>query len=194
MISTPVTSSTRYFMPATSWSTFSRFRRRSSTPSTFISGGMRVALRLAAGGLVVDLGRHREAAAAVAAAKDADARRQVGMVGFGQRLDGVGAVFGVGGEHHLPGAVEHADAVDALLERDGLHHLVGGLAMVVEHGVPGRAGDALGELVRAEDHRVQELLLLGFYVHQPGNRRHDDHDDGDREHQLPRKTSRHIKT
>ena len=66
-----------------------------------------------------------------------------------------------------PAAVEHADAVDALLERDGLHHLVGVLAMVGEHGVPGGAGDAVRELVGAQDHGVQQVLLLGLHVIRP---------------------------
>ena len=64
-------------------------------------------------------------------------------------------------------------------------------AIVVEHGVPGGAGDSLGELVRPQDHRVEELLFLGFDVHQSGNRRHDDDDHRDRKHQLSPESSRH---
>src|ERR1035437_6174007 len=44
-------------------------------------------------------------------------------------------------------------AVDSLLERNGLHHLVRRCAMIVEHGVPGGAGDGLGKLVRSQSHR-----------------------------------------
>ena len=66
----------------------------------------------------------------------------------------------------LPRAVEHADAVDALFERDGLHHLVGRLAMVVEHGVPGGAGDALGELAGSQEHGIEELCFLGLDVYE----------------------------
>ena len=73
-------------------------------------------------------------------------------------------------------AVEHADAVDALLAPDGLHHFVRGLAMIVEHGVPGGAGDAFGKLVRAGDHGVEQMPLLGPHGDQAGDGA-DDHDD-----------------
>src|ERR1039458_19932 len=129
--STAVTTRTRNFMEATSWSTLSRLRRRSSTPRTFISAGW-----------------------AWHCAWPWHARRQVGRFGFGQCLGGAGAVLRIGGEHHLAGAIEHADAVDALFEGDGLHDLVGGLAMVVQHGVPGGAGDGFGELIGAQEYGV----------------------------------------
>src|ERR1039457_2921152 len=64
-------------------------------------------------------------------------------------------------------------------------------AMVVQHGVPRRAGDALGQLVGANDHGVEELLLLGRDIDESGNRRHNDHDDSDREHELPGETPGH---
>ena len=113
------------------------------------------------------------------------------MVGFRRGLACAGFVLRIGGEHNLTGAVKHANAVDALFGGDGLHHLVGGLAVIVQHGVPGSAGDAFGQLIGAQDHRVQELSFFGGYVNQAGNRRHNDHDDGDREHQLPDETTRH---
>jgi hypothetical protein len=41
---------------------------------------------------------------------------------------------------HSPMLVQlHANAVDTLLESDGVHHLVRRLAVVVEHGMPSRA-------------------------------------------------------
>jgi hypothetical protein len=43
--------------------------------------------------------------------------------------------------------------IDALLVGDHPHDLVGGLAVVVEHGVPGGAGNAARKLIRAKDHR-----------------------------------------
>ena len=163
---------------------------------------MRVALGLAARGLVVDGRDHGQKPAPVGRAERPYARGQIelearsagGMAhraGVVVEIGGSVPVVGVGREHHLPGAVEHADAVDALLARDGLHHLVGGLAMVVEHGVPGGAGDALGELVRPQDHGVQELRFLGLDVDQAGNRRHDDHNHRDRKHEFPGETARH---
>ena len=60
----------------------------------------------------------------------------------------------------LPSLVEDADALDALLERDRLHHLVGGVALVREHGVPGGAGDRAGKLVGPHHHDVQQVALL----------------------------------
>jgi len=44
---------------------------------------------------------------------------------------------------------------------DGLHDLIGCLAMVVQHGMPCRAGDGLGKLIGAEEYGVQELLFFG---------------------------------
>src|ERR1019366_3096924 len=152
---------------------------------------MGVALRLAARGLVVDGCGHGQAASAVRAAKNADARRQVGMTAFRWCLPGAGLILRIGREHHLAGAIEHADTVDALFEGDGLHYLVGGLAMVVQHSEPSRTRDGLGQLVRTKEYCVQELLLLGGDIDESGNRRHNDHDDGDREHQLPGETPRH---
>ena len=108
----------------------------------------------------------------------------------GGRFGGLAGSSGRGGEHDLAGAVEHADAVDALLERDGLHDLIGGLAVVVEHGVPGGAGDALGELVGAEDHGVEELAFFGLDIDEAGNGGHDDDDHGDREHQFRGRNAR----
>ncbi len=146
---------------------------------------MGVALRLAAGRLVVDGGGHGEAAAAIGSAEDAHAVRQVGRIAVRRGLGGTRLVLRIGGEHHMAGAIEHAYAVDALFEGDGLHDFVGGLAVVVQHGVPGGAGDGFGELIGAEEDGVEELPLFGCYVDESGNRRHNDHDDGDREHQLP---------
>ena len=124
-------------------------------------GGMSVALRLAARGFVVDRRGHGQPAAAVGSAEDAHARGQVAGPGFGRCLGSTGLVLRIGGEHHLSGAIEHAYAVDPLFERDGLHHLIGGLAMVVQHGVPCRAGDGFGELIGTEENGVQELLFFG---------------------------------
>jgi hypothetical protein len=92
----------------------------------------------------------------------------------------------------VPRAVEHADAVDPLFQSDGLHHLVGCLPMVVEHGVPGRAGYAFGELAGSQEHRVEELFLLGFDVDKPRYPRHDEDDHRDRKDQLPPEPMRHF--
>ena len=57
-------------------------------------------------------------------------RTRVGRSGglaSGSVLGSTGLVLRIGGEHHLAGAIEHAYAVDPLFERDGLHHLIGGL-------------------------------------------------------------------
>src|SRR4029079_105465 len=94
------------------------------------------------------------------------------------------AVIRAGGEHNPAAAVENADAVDPLLERYGLHHLVGVFAMVGEHGVPGGAGDAVGELVGAQDHAVNQLPLLRLHVDEAGNRRDNDDNDSQGEDEL----------
>jgi hypothetical protein len=100
-------------------------------------------------------------------------------------------VRGIGGKPDLARTVEDADAVDALFFGDGLHHLVGLFAAVVKHGVPGGAGDRLGELVGAQSHGIEELVLFGSEIDQPGNRRHNDDDHGDGENELSGEAPRH---
>jgi hypothetical protein len=66
-----------------------------------------------------------------------------------------------------------------------------GNARFIEHGVPGGAGDALGEFVRLQEHGVKELFFLGGYVDQPGNRRHDENDRRDGKDRFPGETPQH---
>ncbi|MBP1656847.1 MAG: hypothetical protein H6Q31_1448 [Bacteroidetes bacterium] len=83
------------------------------------------------------------------------------------RLVNASGIAGSGGVHHAPFFVENPDPVDALLGGNGLHDLICGFAVVIEHGMPGGAGDAARELVRAGDHRVQQLIALRPHVNVP---------------------------
>src|SRR5207302_7934103 len=69
-----------------------------------------------------------------------------------------GLLAGIGREHHSTLTVVHAYAVHALLVGNHTHDLIRSLAVIIEHGVPGRAGDAARELIRAQDHGLDQLL------------------------------------
>jgi hypothetical protein len=56
--------------------------------------------------------------------------------------------------------VEHTDSIHALFVGDGLHDLVGGFAVIVKHELPSGTSDAPGELIGAQNHRLNELPLL----------------------------------
>ena len=70
-------------------------------------------------------------------------RRQAGHTGL---------LFPIGRENQPSFTIEHPDTIDALFVCDHAHDLVGGPAVVVEHGMPGGARDAARELIRTEDH------------------------------------------
>jgi hypothetical protein len=61
--------------------------------------------------------------------------------------------------------------------------------MVVQHGVPGRAGDAFRKLVGARDHGVQQVLLLGFHRDQAGDGANHDDNERQRKDQFLRESS-----
>ena len=100
---------------------------------------------------------------------------------------------GIGREHHTAFAVVHADAVYALLVSDDLHNLVRGLAVVVEHGVPGCAGNAAGKLVGTQDHGLDQLLLLGAKIDVSADAADGDDQDGEGKDQLGAEFSRHSR-
>ncbi len=126
-----------------------------------------VAGGVAARRLVVDRRDHRERPGAVGAVDDPGPRRRVDL--HERLLGGVAEEAGLGvlvddlrrgagrREHDAPLLVEDPDAPDPLLGGDRLHHLVGRLAVVREHRVPGGARDRPGELVGALEHRRLEL-------------------------------------
>lgn len=57
-------------------------------------------------------------------------------------------------------AVEHANAIHALFISNSLHDPVGGLAIIVQHELPGGTGEAAGELIGTQNHRLYQLPLL----------------------------------
>jgi hypothetical protein len=142
----------------------------SSTPSTFTSGGVRVAVGLAAGGLVVDRRHEAEHALTVHLGKHARTRGDVDVhqrllrrvtevAGLSLHVDELAPVS-PRREGDAPLLVQHAYFGDADLLADGGHHLVDRVPAVRQHGVPGAAGDGLRDLIGAQDHLVQELPLL----------------------------------
>src|ERR1017187_7465027 len=142
--------------------------------------------RLAACRFVGDRCDHSQVAPAIAPTEDADAARDAHLLARNRA-----AGFPRGRrKNQTARAVEHADAVDALLAPDGLHHFVRRLAVVVQHGVPGGAGDAFGKLVRARDHGVQQVLLLAFHRDQPGNGANHNDNERQREDQFLRESPR----
>jgi hypothetical protein len=110
----------------------------------------------------------------------------VGRAGEAGRLVGIGGI----GKSAL--AIEHANAVDAILVRDHAHGFVDSLAVVIEHGVPGRAGDATGELVRPKDHGGYQLGLLRSQIKQPANTTYGHNHYGKREDQLEIESAGHL--
>ena len=166
-----------------------QIQRQVQHPQYAHRGGMRMAGGLAASRFIEDRRYHGQVAPAITAAKNADAVRHIHLLARRHAVvaayasvrarAGIRALTGHRGKHQMARTIEHADAVDALLEPDGLHHFVGRLAMVVEHGVPGGAGDAFGKLVGARDHGVEQVLLLGFYGDESGDGA--DHDDDERQ-------------
>jgi hypothetical protein len=174
---------------------------------------MRVAISLAARPLVINGRSDIQAAMSVRRCDDAHTVARRGLLGSGpclQRGPQVGtrelmaylAIAGpdharfvrVGGESELAFAVEHADAVDALLFGDGPHNLVGRSAIVGQHGVPGGAGDTFGELVGAENHGAQKLALLGALNNVSGECGDQYDDDRERDAQFERQPARHPTT
>ena len=155
---------------------------------------MRMARRRAAGRLVVHRRHHREVAPARADVDHPGAgihlhpdegRPRVVAHGAGRARLSHRPVFpGDAGEHRLPFLVEDPDRADALLVRDHLHDLVGVAAPVGKHGVPGRAGDAFGELVGANHQGVEHLAFLGRGLEVAGHHAVHHEDPRQREDQL----------
>src|SRR3954451_10380919 len=95
---------------------------------------------------------------------------------FGTPVHSLAALTSYGREHHHAVPIEDADTVDALFLRDSFHDRVRGIAIVSEHGMPGRARDATRELIGSHHHRYQELLFLVTHIDQSRNDRNDNHD------------------
>ena len=142
----------------------------SRTPRTDLALGMGVAAGRAAGRLVVDRGHHTHAPRAVGGPVDPGATRDVepdvrllpGMAqeaGLGVLVHDLG-ITRVGRVGDPPLLVEDPDAFDPRFATDGFQRLVRVRTPVGEHGMPGRARDAAGELVGATHHAVEELAFL----------------------------------
>lgn len=99
---------------------------------------------------------------------------------FVRRTGHRGLFARVGREDEPPLAFEHSDAVHSLLVGNDAHDLVGGFAIVVEHGVPGCSGDAVRQLVCAEDHGLHQLFLLAPEIEVPTDAADYDDQDGER--------------
>ena len=89
--------------------------------------------------------------------------------------------------------IGRADAVDSLLIRDDLHDLVSGLAIIVEHGVPGCAGNASGKLIGTQDHGLDQLLFFRAKIDVAADPANGDDQDGERKDQLRAEFSRHSR-
>ena len=165
---------------------------------------MRVASGVAAGGLVINRSHDVDRLHAIRRLGISNPRVLSGTVAYGvlvvaARTDlAVQAgerrmLAGIGREHHPPFAVVHPDAVDSLLIRDDLHDLVSGLAIIVEHGVPGCAGNASGKLISTQDHGLDQLLLFGAKIDVAADPANGDDQDGERKDQLRAESSRHSR-
>ncbi len=160
-------------------------------PQDVLARGVGVAGGGAAGGLVVDRRDHREPPTAVRGGEDAGAGGRLHPdEGLGARVAEDARLrvlvhepprLGGGREHDAPLLVEDADAADALLPGDDLHRVVGGLAVVGEHGVPRGGGEAARELVGAHDHRLVVAALDRVEADDPGHDR-DQHHEGHEGH------------
>jgi hypothetical protein len=100
-------------------------------------------------------------------------------------------LVGVGGKSQAAFTVEHADAIDPVLVRNHTHGFVGGLAIVVEHGVPSGTGNAAGELVGTEDHGFEELVLLHAPIEEAADTTDSDNQDGERQDELEVESAGH---
>ena len=106
--------------------------------------------------------------------------------------EALGRLFArVGGENEAAFAIEHADSVDAFFVGDGLHDVVGGSPIVVEHELPRGAGDAAGEFVGAEHHRVDQLLLLRPEIQVSAHAADGDDENREGQDQLGAEFARH---
>ncbi|MBK9776283.1 MAG: hypothetical protein IPP62_08005 [bacterium] len=166
----------------------------STTPSTWIAAGCAWQSAVLHDGFVVDRRHHAEHALPVVAPEDARARwhrhvHQRPARGVAEdarlrvRIHHLVAI-GSGRERDAARFVEHAHLVDGLLARHVVHHLVGVLAPVLEHRVPGRGDHGLRHQFRAERHFVQELPLLRLDVGIGEDALDDDDDRGEVEHEL----------
>ena len=98
----------------------------------------------------------------------------------------------IGREHQLSLAIEHPDTVDAMLVRDDAHHLVRGFAVVVEHGMPGCAGNAARKLVSAKNHGFDQPVLLHAEIQVSANTADRNDQDSEREDQLEVESAGHL--
>src|SRR5215469_3925622 len=90
----------------------------------------------------------------------------------------------------MPFAVEHPNTNHALFIGNGLHDLVGGFAVMVEHELPSGARDAAGELIGTQNHRLDELSLLRAEIEIVAYRADGDHENRQGKNQLGAKFSR----
>ena len=165
------------------------------------AGGVGVTGRVAARRLVVDRSDHRHRAASVCLSKDARSGGDVdrdfrGRLLVTRRAD-LGALVDLealgllGGEHQCPVLVEHADPLDALPLGDRVHHLIGSVATVEEHGVPRRARDAARELVRPARHALKGLIFLRADGGPERDDLHGENDHRESQDQLHHQAPRH---
>lgn len=98
---------------------------------------------------------------------------------------------GISREDQAAFTIEHTDSVDTFLIRDRLHDVVFGLAVVVEHELPGGAGNAARQFVRPQNHRLYQLLFLRAEVQVAGDTADRNDEDRQRDNQLGAKFSWH---
>src|SRR5208282_750642 len=98
----------------------------------------------------------------------------------------------IGRKHQPALTIEHPDAVHAMLVSDDAHHFVGRFAVVVKHGMPGCAGNTAGKLVCAENHSLDQAVLLHPEIHVSTDATDDNDQHGERKDQLEVESAGHL--